>query len=137
MIQASDIDFHPRDPADRIWTETTYVAFNVPEAGLHGTLYVLARPNLGVAMSSVVIARGVRRRPHEVDFCDPQIHLPCPASYSEFTLANGLSVQANSLTDWRFKYTHKLGACSFDLALRGLHHPFDPTDPRENPAAAE
>jgi len=137
MIQASDIDFHPRDPADRIWTETTYVAFNVPEAALHGTLYVLARPNLGVAMSSVVIARGVRRRPHEVDFCDPQIHLPCPASYSEFTLANGLSVQANSLTDWRFQYTHKLGACSFDLALRGLHHPFDPTDPRENPAAAE
>jgi len=137
MIQASDTEFHPRDPADRIWTETTYVAFNVPQAGLHGTLYVLARPNLGVAMSSVVIARGIRRRAHEVDFCDPQIHLPCPDSYSDFTLANGLSVQARSLTDWRFRYEHRLGACSFELSLRGLHHPFDPTDPRENPAAAD
>lgn len=136
MIQPSDTEFHPRDPSDRIWTETTYVAFNVPEAALHGTLYVLARPNLGVAMSSVVIARGVRRRPYEVDFVDPQIHLPCPASYSEFSLANGLQVHAKSLTDWSFKYEHKLGACSFDLALKGLHHPYDPTDPLENPAVA-
>lgn len=136
MIQASDIEFHPRDPADRIWTETTYLAFNVPEEALFGTCYVLARPNLGVAMSSVVIARGVRRRPHEVDFCDPQIHLPCPASYARFSLANGLSVEARSLTDWRFSYQHGLGACSFDLELKGLHHPYDPTDSRENPAAA-
>ena len=133
MIQTSDTEFHPRDPADRLWTETTYLAFNVPEAALHGTCYVLARPNLGVAMSSVVVARGVCRRPHEVDFCDPQIHLPCPPSNAHFTLANGLSVQARSLTDWRFSYRHKLGACSFDLALQGLHHPYDPTDPRENP----
>lgn len=135
MIHAEDIEFHPRDPADRVWTETTYLAFNVPEAALHGTLYVMARPNLGVAMSSVVIARGVRRRAYEVDFCDPQIHLPCPGSYSEFTLANGLSVHARSLTDWRFRYAHKLGGCAFELSLRGLHHPYDPTDPKENPAA--
>jgi hypothetical protein len=136
MIQASDTEFHVRDRSDRVWTETTYLAFNVPEAALHGTLYVLARPNLGIAMSSVVISRGIRRRPHEVDFCDPQIHLPCPESYAEFSLANGLSVQARSLTDWRFRYEHKLGACSFDLSLQGLHHPYDPTDARENPLAA-
>ncbi|MDM0032432.1 hypothetical protein QTI33_09875 [Variovorax sp. J22P271] len=137
MIKSSDTEFHRFDPSDRLWTETTYLAFNVPEAALHGTLYVLARPNMGVAMSSVVIARGVRRRPHEVDFCDPQIHLPCPESYARFTLANGLSVEAESLTDWRFAYEHKLKACSFELSLRGMHHPFDPTDPRENPAAAK
>lgn len=136
MIQDTDTEFHPRDPNDRIWTETTYVAFNVPQAALHGTLYVLARPNLGVAMSSVVIARGMCRYAWEVPFCDPQIHLPCPASYADFELANGLSVKANTLTDWRFQYTHKLGACSFDLRLRGLHHPFDPTDAKENPGVA-
>lgn len=135
MIQASDTEFHPRDPNDRIWTETTYLAFNVPEAALHGTLYVLARPNLGVAMSSVVIARGMCRHAWQVPFCDPQIHLPCPPSYSDFSLANGLSVKAVSLTDWRFQYTHQLGACSFDLSLKGLHRPFDPTDTRENPVA--
>lgn len=134
MISTADTEFHSRDPSDRIWTETTYLAFNVPEAALHGTLYVMARPNLGVTMSSVVIARGITRRPHEVEFCDPQIHLPCPKSYANFTLENGLSVAARSLTDWRFGYRHALGGCSFELALRGLHHPYDPLDPRENPA---
>jgi hypothetical protein len=133
MILPSDTEFHPRDTADRVWTETTYLAFNVPEAALHGTCYVLCRPNLGIAMSSVVIARGVRRRPHEVDFCDPQIHLPAPTSNAKFSLENGLSVEARSLTNWNFKYRHKLGHCSFDLTLRGLHHPYDPTDPEANP----
>lgn len=135
MITASDIDFHERD-ANPWWTETTYVAFHVPEAALLGTLYVLARPNLGVALSSVVIARGMRRHAHEVDFCDPQIHLPCPDSYSDFALSNGLTVRANSLIDWDFSYEHKLGYCEFRLHLDALHHPFDPLDPAENPTAA-
>lgn len=135
MITSTDVDFHDRD-ADPWWTETTYVAFHVPEAELLGTLYVLARPNLGIALSSVVIARGLRAHAHEVDFCDPQIHLPCPASYADFTLANGLSVRADSLTDWDFSYRHRLGYCGFDLHLAGLHRPFDPLDPAENPAAA-
>ncbi|GAA5232969.1 hypothetical protein FOZ76_02495 [Verticiella sediminum] len=133
MINANDTEFHPRDPRDRIWTETTYLAFAIPEEALHGTLYVLARPNLGVAMSSVVITRGYTRRPHEAEFCDPQIHLPCPASYADFSLDNGLSVKAESLTDWRFSYRHKLDSCRFDLRLKGLHHPHDPMDSRENP----
>ncbi|MBK9608489.1 MAG: hypothetical protein IPO58_19365 [Betaproteobacteria bacterium] len=105
----------------------------MPEAALHGTLHMLARPNLGVAMSSVVIAKGIRRRLHEVDFCDPQIHLPCPESYARFTLENGLSVDAQSLTNWHFRYRHKLDACRFELDFSGLHHPYDPIDPKENP----
>jgi hypothetical protein len=134
VITDADTEFHARDPANRIWTETTYLAFNVPEAALHGTLYVLARPNLGVAMSSVVIAQGIRIHQYAVDFCDPQIHLPCPVSYAKFTLENGLSVEASSLLEWRFQYEHKLGACRFELDLKGLHHPYDPMDAAENPA---
>lgn len=133
MIHSHDTEFHPRDTTDRIWTETTYLAFCVPEAALHGTLYVLARPNLGVAMSSVVITRGYTRKPYEAEFCDPQIHLPCPSSYREFKLENGLAVTAKSLTDWRFSYEHTLGSCQFELNLRGLHHPYDPMDANENP----
>ncbi|OWT66354.1 DUF7065 domain-containing protein [Candidimonas nitroreducens] len=133
MITSDDIEFHPNAPTNRLWTETTYLAFNVPEAALQGTLYVLARPNMGVALSSVVIARGIRRHPHEVDFCDPQIHLPCPAAYSRFKLENGLALEASSLTDWHFTYEHQLGACRFDLTLNGAHRPYDAADPAENP----
>lgn len=135
MITAADVEFHDRD-TNPLWTETTYLAFHAPEAALIGTVYVLARPNLGVALSSVVIARGMRRHAHEVDFCDPQIHLPCPASYSRFTLANGLTANAQSLTSWDFSYRHKLDYCTLNLHFEGLHHPFDPLDPAENPAAA-
>jgi len=84
-------------------------------------------------MSSVVITRGYTRKPHEAEFCDPQIHLPCPSSYSDFILENGLSVKAESLKNWRFSYRHKLESCRFDLQLEGLHDPYDPTDPAENP----
>jgi hypothetical protein len=118
-----------------MWTETTYLAFHVARASLHGTLYVLTRPNLGIAMSSVVIARGTRSQAHEVDFCDPQIHLPCPQSYSNFTLQNGLSVKAKSLSEWDFTYAHRLGYCDFSLHFDASHHPFDPLDPAENPLA--
>lgn len=134
MITAADTEFHPRDPTDRIWTEKTYLAFSVPEAALHGTLYVLTRPSLGVAMSLVIIiAREITRRLHEVDFCDPQTHLHCPPSYASFTLENGLCVEAGSLRDWTFLYQHKLGACRFELDFKGLRHPYDPIDPAENP----
>ena len=47
-------DCHARDPADRSWTETTFLPFFVPEPGIFGNLCVLARPNLGVALSSVL-----------------------------------------------------------------------------------
>jgi hypothetical protein len=135
VITTEDLEFHRRSAADAIWTETTYLAFHVPEAALLGTLYVLARPNLGVALSSVVIARGFRTHAHEVDFCDPQIHLPCPESYSDFTLRNGLSVSAKSLTAWDFSYQHNLGYCDFSLHFEAAHHPYDPLDPAQNPLA--
>ena len=135
MITDQDLEFHQRNAADTVWTETTYLAFHVAQAALHGTLYVLTRPNLGIALSSVVIARGTRLHAHDVDFCDPQIHLPCPESYSDFTLQNGLSVKAESLSEWDFSYRHKLGYCDFALHFEAFHHPFDPLDPAENPLA--
>jgi len=134
MITAADVEFHPRDPSDPTWTETTFLPFGVPEEGIFGNAYVLARPNLGVAISSVIVGKGICKQPYEIDFSDPQMHLPCPKSFAKYTLANGLSVEATKAPrDYRLTYENKLGACSFDLTFRGLHHPFDPHDPKENP----
>ena len=134
MITDKDADFHPRDPSDRTWTETTFLPFAVPEEGIFGNAYVLARPNMGVAISSIVVTRGICLQPYEMDFVDPQMHLPCPDKFSKYTLANGLSVQAtNGPRDYHLQYENVLGACSFDLKFRGLHVPFDPHDPKQNP----
>lgn len=134
MILPTDSEFHPRDPADRTWTETTFLPFGVPEAGIFGNAYVLARPNMGVCISSIIVSKGFCRQPFEIDFCDPQMHLPCPASFSSYSLANGLSVKSvNGVRDYDLSYRNELGACNFDLSFRGLHQPFDPHDANENP----
>ena len=72
-----------RDPSILNWTETMFMIFSVPEAGILGNLYVLARPNLGVATSAVMVQQGFCRQPYEIDFSDPQVHLPCPQSFKQ------------------------------------------------------
>ena len=133
MITDADSEFHPRDPQDRTWTETMFLPFVVPEEGIFGNIYVLARPNAGVATSSILIGQGFCPQPYEVDFTDPQVHLPCPESFSRFTLENGLSVDAPNPKHYDLSYENALGACSFDLSFRGMHDPFDPGDPDQNP----
>lgn len=133
MITDADSEFHDRDPADRTWTETMFLPFIVPEVGIFGNVYVLARPNAGVATSSVLVGQGFCTQPYEVDFTDPQVHLPCPESFRQFSLPNGLTVSAPSPKRYDISYANVLGACSFDLAFRALHEPFDPGDPEQNP----
>jgi len=134
VIVDADADFHPRDPSDPTWTETTFLPFFVPEPGIFGNLYVLARPNVGVVLSSILVSEGLCLQPYEIDFTDSQMHLPCPPSFRSYTLANGLSVEAtDGPRAYRFGYRSRLGSCSFDLEFRASHPPFDPHDPKENP----
>jgi len=133
MITDADSEFHPRDPADRTWTETMFLPFSIPEEAIFGNVYVLARPNAGVATSSILIGQGFCPHPWQVDFTDPQVHLPCPESFADFELPNGLRVLAPSPKKYDISYRNLLGACSFDLSFRALHEPFDPGDPAQNP----
>jgi hypothetical protein len=138
LITAADSEFHERDPALSSWAETIVLVFSVPEAGILGNAYVLARPNLGVASSSIVVASGLCPQAHEIDFSDARMHLPCPDSFLQFTLDNGLSVEATRPPfDYHFKYADAHGGCSFDLNFRGLMQPFDTHDPKENPLVAD
>ncbi len=136
MITAADAEFHDRDRSDLSWTETTFLPFAVPAAGIFGNAYVLARPNLGVVSSSIIVTRGLCRQPYEIDFCDPQMHLPCPESFADYRLANGLAVRAvQPPGEYRLSYVNALGACRFDLHFQAIHQAFDPHDPAENPLA--
>ncbi len=133
MIRQADSEFHPRDPEDLSWTETTFLAFVVPDEAIFGGVYVLARPNRGVVLSSISVAKGLCTQPYEIDFTDPQMHLTCPESFTDYRLENGLSVASGGPRDYRFRYDNILGACSFDLRFSGSHEPFDPHDPAQNP----
>lgn len=133
MITAEDFKFHPRD-ADPTWTETVFVIFSVPEAGISGNLYVLARPNRGICHSSIEIHRGMCFHPWQIDHNDSQMHLACPERFDDFTLENGLSFKALNERDSDFRYRSLDGACELDLSYRAICDPFDPHDPSQVPA---
>jgi len=135
MITPRDSEFHPVARDNWRWTETTPLSFSHAAAGILGNLYIAARPNLGVALSTVGVVQGFRFNPCEVDFTDAQMHLPCPDNFVDYELASGLRVKATKPPrEYHFQYEYKLGGgCSFDLHFRGLHEPFDGNDPDQNP----
>lgn len=132
MIVAEDFRFHARDPQDRSWTETLFLIFAVPQANISGSIYALTRPNLGVCHSSIEIHKGICFHPWQIHHLDSQMHLPCPADFSDFTLDNGLSFKAHDARDAHFHYEALNGNCSFDIDYRSICQPFDSHDPADN-----
>ena len=137
MISQDVYKFHERPEDDWTWTETTFLFFSVPEEGISASIYVLARPNLGVCFATVDIHKGFCMNLWEVDFIDRQMHLPCPEDFSDFTLPNGLHFEVtNPPRDFRFTYESQDGICSLDVDFTAMSPPFDPHDPGENPLVA-
>ncbi|MBE7195405.1 MAG: hypothetical protein INR66_23375 [Gordonia polyisoprenivorans] len=134
MIHPEDADLHPVDPSLTTWTETIGFWFAVPEEHIYGNVYVLARPNVGAAISSINVVQGINRHPFTVDLTDPQMHCPCPDSMLSFTLQSGLTVDVPTPpNNYRFAYANIAGSCSFDMTLEGAMPAWDPNDPNENP----
>ena len=135
MITAADSEFHPSDPSIANWAETIVLIFSVPEAGILGNAYVLARPNVGAAATALIVFQGFRTHPYEIDFLDSRMHEPCPKSFLDMQFeSNNYVVQTlDAPRDFRFAYDDPHGACRFDLTFRSLHQPFDTHDPNENP----
>lgn len=134
MITAADADYHESDPSETTWAETIVLVFSVPEAQILGNAYILCRPNVGSTISAVVVHSGFCLRPETIDFTDPQVHVPAPKTFSDFTLDSGLSFKAtNAPRDFHVNYEHALGECRLDLQFDGLHDPFDVHDPDQNP----
>jgi hypothetical protein len=136
MISFDDFKYHQRDLKDDAWTETLFMIFSVPEAGVSGNLYTLARPNLGVCHSSVEIHRGFCLDPWKIHHNDSQMHLRAPEDFSDFKLTNGLRFRAENVRDCRFEYESLDGNCALELDYRAVCDPFDPHDLSENPLAA-
>lgn len=138
MITAADSNYHESDSSQLTWAETIVLVFSVPEAGILGNAYVLARPNVGAAISSVIVHSGICTSPYQIDFTDPQVHVAAPKEFSNFSLETGLSLEwTKAPRDFHVSYEHAHGACRLDLSFRGLHDPFDVHDPAQNPLLAK
>lgn len=134
MIEARDADFHDVPPEHReTWTETNYFPFHIPTANLSGCVYVVCRPGLGVAMCDVTIFDRCAEHWEGLAYTDNQQHLPCPASLTDYTLRNGLSVKAvASPRDYRIDYVG-IDDTELHFDFRGIMRPQDFNDPEQDP----
>lgn len=137
MITADDYKFHDRDAGDDSWTETLFVIFNVPEYAISGNIYVLTRPNLGICHSSIEIHQGMCFHPWQIHHNDSQMHLRCPADFSDFTLANGVRFKAHDERTHDWAYTSRDGVCELAFSYVAACQPTDARDPTEVPQAGD
>jgi hypothetical protein len=136
MIKPQDADYHVKPDTHWQWAETLFFPVQVAGTSLNGGIYVLARPKLDVAMSSITFMDRLTFLWEDQAYIDNQQHLQCPKSLLDFTLTNGLSVKAvEPLMHYRVKY-EGIDDTRFDLDYVALHAPFDLNDPAMDPIAA-
>ena len=126
-----DTEFHPRDPEDRTWTETMFLPFNMPEEGIFGNVYVLARPNVGIATSSILSGRD--SAPSRTKSTSPTPRCTCPArTRSRSSASPTVSTSAHHRAS-RPQLSEYPGRMLVRPVVPGTHEPFDPGDPDQNP----
>jgi len=134
MISEQDVEFHPPPPgADFRWAETNFFPFNIPEAGISGSVYCVFRPKLGVVMSDVTIFDRIAQHWEGLAYVDNQQHLPCPERLSDYALPNGLSVKVmQAPRHYRVDYVG-IDDTEVHFDFRGIMAPQDINDPAQDP----
>jgi hypothetical protein len=136
MITAGDVEFHTPDPVPDDWAETYFFDLFVPEAGLHGWVYLVARPAAGAVVCDVEFVDRISPRPFDARYIDLQHHIPIPDRWSAFRLPNGLSFAAASPTRYRIDYVG-VDDTEIHVDVTGLMQPYDIHDPAIDPMAKE
>ncbi|MGH8596248.1 MAG: hypothetical protein ACREXT_06285, partial [Gammaproteobacteria bacterium] len=142
MITREDMDYHLEkmqastdEPSRYLWAETLYLPFVVPEQRLFGSIYTLARPGLGVALSEIKVFRGMGRSRLDAAYSDNRQQLPAPAEFSRFTLVNGVNVDLSEGPQrYRARY-QGFDDTRIELQLDALMPPYDIHDPTMDPKA--
>lgn len=138
MITAQDTKFHhiPGEP-DHLWAETNYFAFHIPEHNLVCMIYVVARAGTGACVGEVIVFNSLSLDRRNVIYFDSNHHMPLPTDFSDYTLANGISIKAvEGPRDYRIDYVG-VDDTELHLDVRGLMEPYDIHDRSMCPTAPE
>jgi len=142
MITNDDMRYHPEAMANltnesnrHTWAETVYIPFAVPEAGLFGNAYLMARPGAGVITSDVKIYRGLGRSRFDALYSDNQSQIPAPADFHAFTLPSGITVDLSGGPD-RYHVSYRgVDDTHFELEADAIMAAYDIHDPDIDPMA--
>jgi hypothetical protein len=136
MIQPEDAQFHPPTSGARMWAETNFFGFEIPEQRLHVGVYALFRPNLDVVNSAIFVNSRRVAASWEIDYWDHRAYLPMPQGRDllDYRLDNGLAIKCskpNEVWDIAFESPE----CEIDVRYEALMPAFDMHDPSMNPRA--
>ncbi len=136
MITTDDVHYHAPPTGDLTWAETNFFAFYLPERNICGSLYVVARQPLGIALADVTIFDRVSLDRRDCLYVDSQPYLAAPNRLDDYALSNGLSVRCTRAPgDYELHYEGMDGV-GFDLAFRAVMSPYDVHDAGVDPGAA-
>lgn len=124
----------PNDPA---WAEIIGIGFYVPEETLNVSIYVVARPALGVAFASVCMNSGDALVPWRADYCDARSYLALtqPFDVNDLRFENGLCIRSGyDGVVSHIAYDDGEGT-TIDVAFDALMAPFLVFDQTCNPLA--
>jgi hypothetical protein len=137
MITPDKAEFQmPADPdVDWRWTETNFWPFCIPEARISGSLYLFAKPKLGVCMSDITVQDRIVSAWEDQIYVDNAQHLPCPQSLLDYELPNGLKVKAvEPNKHYEIDYVG-IDDTEMHLEFNALGDPWDINDPETDPLA--
>lgn len=137
MIHPHDLEYHTPADAGHTWAETYFIAIALPEEHMLATIYVAARPGIGVMLADVGIWGALSDNRGDMLYIDQQAHLPAPERFSDIRAPNGLSVRAvNPPRDYRIDY---VGHSDTEIHVDWVSFmdPFDVHDPAHSPHAAK
>lgn len=144
MITTQDMSYHPEamanltdDNTRHAWAETFYMPFAVPELGLFGSAYVMARPGVGVTTSDVKIYQGLGRSRLDALYSDNQTQIPAPRAFEKFTLPTGLACDL-SAGPARYRVSYEgIDDTRFELDAEAIMPAYDIHDSSMDPMAAK
>ena len=142
MITQQDMSYHPAamaaltDATTRHqWAETFFLPFAVPDLGLFGNAYILARPGVGVTTSDIKIYQGLGRSRLDALYSDNQTQIPAPTEFRKFSLPTGLSIDLSEGPDHYHVVYDGIDDTRFDLHAQAIMPAYDIHDPSMDPMA--
>ena len=124
-LAIADEDFHPVDPAQPHWTETSWWGIASADKGIGGWIYLRARPNLGLIACGIYVFDARRNEMWDAIYQTDYQHVALPAgqSYLGLDLDIGLKVTCERPFE-RHRIAYRDGDFALDLAFSKVAPPW-------------
>lgn len=110
--------------ADYTLSETSYLGFNVPAAGINAEIYHWFHPRLGLVSGGLMIWQGRKALTAEADFLDYRNFLPAPGDIADVTYPTGVHVKVvEPLRHLEIDFASADGATRLQLTSRAVMPP--------------